>query len=151
MYNSMTTMCEPPRSVPTGLLVLFSHHGARQDIHISYSPGPERFPRSGDGVDLWAEDGTEDGSLHNSPGYPNRSALVRFEPSGCVSSSLIWARINSPGLSHLLLYARSALSIGDPGALAPSWNHQQELHVSTRARADSQCSAFHEPQLLPDW
>lgn len=40
--------------------MLFSHHGARQDIHISYSPGRERFPRSGDGVDLWVEDGTED-------------------------------------------------------------------------------------------
>lgn len=57
----------------------------------------------GDSVEFsdWLEDGTENGSLHNSPGYPNKYALVRFKLSDLVSLCLIWTHINFPSLSHL--------------------------------------------------
>lgn len=132
MYNSMTATGEPSGPAPTGLLGLFSHHGAWQDIHISDSSGREGFPRPGDGVALWAEDATEDGSLHNSPGYPNRSALVRVEPSDCVSARLIWARINSPALWHLFALCMICSEHRGPrgtGSFLESWTRVTWEHT----------------------
>lgn len=121
----------PSRSFPTRLPVLFSRHRALQDIHIDHSWGEKgRFLRSEDGAGFsdWVEDRTEIGSLHISPGYPNKYALVRFWLSDSVISRLIWTRINFPPHysrrgcarphSHSL-YAWSALNITDPGAWAP--------------------------------
>lgn len=65
--------------------------------------GKDSFHRSEDSVEFsdWLEDGTESVSLHNSPGYPNKCALVRFWLSDFVSLCLIWTHINFPSLSHL--------------------------------------------------
>lgn len=91
---------DPSRSFPTGFLVLFSRHRALHQLQFGGRGTVSTAQEIAESFSNGPRDGTENVSLHNSPGYPNKHGLVRFKLSDFVSLCLIWTRINLPSLSR---------------------------------------------------
>lgn len=103
------------------------------------------------GVDLWPEDRTEDGSLHNSPGHPNRSAFVSCTSQAALAAVwferafICWgSRIFCS--THDLLWTSGTRR----HRLLPGISNKSYMWAYGLEQTHS-LQSLYEPQILPDW